>query len=151
VMAGKRRRWLCRDVRVAFWQELRAGLSIGQATRSVGMSLASGNRLFAEAGGVIHNAPVPDSGRYLSLAEREEIMVLDALKVPKAEIARRLGRHRSSIGRELDRNSGSAGYRASSAQHAAEQRAKRPKTAKLAADPVLRERVRADLLARWSP
>jgi IS30 family transposase len=150
-MAGKRRRWLSRDVRVAFWQEVRAGLTIGQATRSVGMSLASGNRLFAEAGGVINNAPVPASDRYLSLAEREEIMVLHAQKVPQAEIARRLGRHRSSIGRELTRNRGPKGYRASTAQHAAEQRAKRPKTAKLAADPELRQRVQDGLTARWSP
>jgi len=150
-MAGKRRRWLSRDVRVAFWQEVRAGLTIGQATRSVGMSLASGNRLFAEAGGVINNAPVPASDRYLSLAEREEIMVLHAQKVSQAEIARRLGRHRSSIGRELVRNRGPKGYRASTAQHAAEQRAKRPKAAKLASDPELRQWVQDGLTARWSP
>ncbi|RSN63623.1 IS30 family transposase [Amycolatopsis sp. WAC 04182] len=100
---------------------------------------------------MISNAPKAGSGRYLSLAEREEIMILWAQEVPRAEIARRLGRDRSTIGRELDRNSTGQGYRASSAQQLSELRAKRPKPAKLAVDPVLRDRVQADLRARWSP
>ncbi|MBN9741349.1 IS30 family transposase [Amycolatopsis sp. A1MSW2902] len=100
---------------------------------------------------MIANAPQATSGRCLSLAEREEIMVLHARGLPRAEIARRLGRHRSTIGRELDRNSTAQGYRASTAQHAAEQRARRPKAAKLAADPMLAARVQRDLLAWWSP
>ncbi|GAA0559244.1 helix-turn-helix domain-containing protein [Saccharopolyspora erythraea] len=66
------------------------------------------------------------SGRYLSLAGREEIAILHAWGHGRAEIARRLKRHRSTIGRELDRNTtGRDGYRASTAQVAAEQRAKR--------------------------
>ncbi|WP_044852078.1 IS30 family transposase [Amycolatopsis orientalis] len=150
-MAGFRRRWLLRDVRAGFWDGVRAGLSVERAAVAVGVSRASGRRLFDEAGGVISNAPKSGSGRYLSLAEREEIMILWAQRVPKAEIARRLGRDRSTIGRELDRNSTGQGYRASSAQRAAEERATRPKPAKLAADPVLRDRVQADLRARWSP
>ena len=150
-MTGKRRRWLSRDVRVAFWDQLRAGLAVEHAAVAVGVSPASGRRLFEQAGGVITNAPMACSGRYLSLAEREEIMVLHAQDLPRAEIARRLGRHRSTIGRELDRNSTLTGYRASTAQHTAERRAKRPKTAKLAADPDLHDRVQQDLTARWSP
>jgi IS30 family transposase len=78
-------------------------------------------------------------------------MVLHAQGLRDAEIGRKLGRPRSTIWRELRRNSTAEGYRASSAQHAAETRAKRPKTAKLAADVVLRERVQADLTAKWSP
>jgi IS30 family transposase len=136
---------------VAFWDQVRAGLPVEQAARAAGVSVASGRRWFTETGGVINNAPGEVSGRYLSLSEREEIMVLHAAGVQQAEIARRLGRHRSTIGRELDRNSTSVGYRASSAQDAAEQRAKRPKTAKLAADPVLRAWVQDGLLTRWSP
>lgn len=149
-MAG-RRRWLGRDVRVVFWQVVRGGVPVERAARLAGVSLATGRRWFAQAGGVITNAPVPVSDRYLSLAEREEITILHAQGIVKAEIARRLGRHPSTIGRELGRNSTASGYRASSAQHAAEQRAKRPKTAKLAASPRLRERVQADLKRRWSP
>uniref|UniRef100_UPI0039788F9B IS30 family transposase n=1 Tax=Amycolatopsis sp. lyj-90 TaxID=2789285 RepID=UPI0039788F9B len=150
-MAGKRRRWLPRDVRVAFWGRVRAGLPVERAAVAVGVSRASGRRLFGEAGGVISNAPKSGSGRYLSLAEREEIMILHAQGESDAEIGRRLGRDRSTIGRELGRNSTGQGYRASSAQQMTEQRAKRPKPAKLAVDPVLRDRVQADLRARWSP
>ncbi|WP_410630044.1 IS30 family transposase [Amycolatopsis sp. cmx-4-83] len=149
-MTGNRR-WLSRDVRVAFWDQMRAGLPVEQAAVAAGVSPASGRRLFDQAGGVITTAPRACSGRCLSLAEREEIMVLHAQHLPKADIARRLGRDRSTIGRELDRNSTAGGYRASTAQHAAEQRAKRPKTTKLAADPVLHDHVAQDLRARWSP
>nr|WP_240522222.1 IS30 family transposase [Amycolatopsis vastitatis] len=136
---------------MAFWERVRAGSSIGAAARSAGVSLASGNRMFREAGGVTANAPAPVSDRYLSLTEREDIMVLRAQGHSRAEIARRLGRHRSTIGRELERNSTSRGYRATSAQHTAQQRAKRSKTAKLAAQARLRRRVQALLRRRWSP
>lgn len=149
-MAG-RCRWLCRDVRVVFWEGLREGLSVERAARSAGVSLPTGRRWFVEAGGVITDAPGPASGRYLSLAEREEVAIWHAQGISKAEIARRLGRHPSTIGRELGRNSTASGYRASSAQRVAEQRAKRPKTAKLAGTPRLRERVQAGLERKWSP
>lgn len=43
-------------------------------------------------------------GRYLSLAEREEISRGIAARLEDAEIARRVGRHRSSVRREIDRN-----------------------------------------------
>ena len=70
-------------------------------------------------------------------AEREEIAVLRG-HVSQAEIARRLGRHPSTIGRELRRNTGRREpYRATSAQSHAERRARRPKVRKLARCPEL--------------
>ncbi len=87
----------------------------------------------------------PLSGRYLSFEEREEIALLTAQGIGVREIARRLGRAPSTISRELRRNAATRGgkleYRASVAQWKAELMARRPKTAKLAADDRLREYV----------
>jgi IS30 family transposase len=91
----------------------------------------------------VSRAPV--SGRYLSFAEREEIAILRAKGCKVREIARRLGRSPSTISRELRRNAPARGggreYRATIAQWHADRRARRPKTAKLAADARLREYV----------
>jgi IS30 family transposase len=84
----------------------------------------------------------PLSGRYLSLAEREEIALLGARGCGVREIARQLGRSPSTISRELRRNAATRGgrleYRATTAQWHADRRARRPKTAKLAANDALR-------------
>jgi IS30 family transposase len=87
----------------------------------------------------------PLSGRYLSLAEREEIALLRARDCGVREIARQLGRSPSTISRELRRNAATRGgrldYRATTAQWHADRRARRPKTAKLAANDALRNYV----------
>jgi IS30 family transposase len=87
----------------------------------------------------------PLSGRYLSLAEREEIAVLKAKGSGVREIARQLRRSPSTISRELRRNAatrpGSSGYRAVTAQWHADRRARRPKVAKLATNDKLRDYV----------
>jgi IS30 family transposase len=89
------------------------------------------------------------SGRYLSFEEREEIAMLKAQGASVREIARRLERSPSTISRELRRNAATRGgkldYRASVAQWKAELMARRPKTAKLAANEQLREYVQERL------
>jgi transposase, IS30 family len=128
---------------------------------------------------------IPDltepSGRYLSLQEREEIAIGWEKGESQSDIARRIGRHRSTICRELKRGrtvrvSGRASthdgpapgmkrgparpsrrkrvrYRASVAQWKAEQRARRPKPhlRKLATHPQLHAEVAARLKRHWSP
>jgi IS30 family transposase len=91
------------------------------------------------------------SGRYLSVAEREEIAVGLAAGDSVRVIAARLGRAPSTVSREVARNASARGYRAVVAQGHAERRARRPKTAKLAGNDRLRERVAARLAQRWSP
>jgi len=67
-------------------------------------------------------------------------------------IAARLGRAASTVSREVARNSLARGrYRAVAAQRRAEDRARRPKAAKLAGDGELREYVQGRLRRRWSP
>jgi transposase, IS30 family len=85
------------------------------------------------------------SARYLCFAEREDIALLRAEGKGVREIAREVGRSPSTISRELRRNAATRGgkleYRASVAQWHAEQRAKRPKPAKLATNDRLRDYV----------
>jgi IS30 family transposase len=92
--------------------------------------------------------------RFLSEDERVQIADLHLTGASIRAIARELGRAPSTISRELTRNSDprSGHYRPHAAQRRAWQRRVRPKMSKLAAQPVLRERVQHYLGAlRWSP
>ena len=140
-----------RDARVRFWQGVRDGLGRWDAEAAAGLNWRV-QRWFTEAGGVKGNGPGPVSGRYLSLAEREEIAVGLAARKPLRAIARELGRPVSTVSREVARNSSGAGsYRATAAQYRAEVRARRPKTAKLAGNEELRGWVQGKLAVKWSP
>jgi transposase, IS30 family len=135
----------CREQRQRFWAGIARGVTTVDAAGEAGVSEAVGVRWFREAGGMPTVSQAPLSGRYLSLAEREEIAILRARGYGVREIARSLGRSPSTISRELRRNAATRGgkleYRATTAQGHAERRAKRPKTAKLAANEDLRQYV----------
>jgi IS30 family transposase len=95
------------------------------------------------------------SGRYLSLAEREDVELMRAQDVGVRETARRLGRSASTISRELRRNAATRGgklqYRASTAQWKAERQAQllsTPKPAKFAVNERLRTYVQHRLEGR---
>ena len=87
-------------------------------------------------------ASPPRSGRYLSLAEREEVAIMRAQGHGVREMARRLTRAASTLSRELRRNaatrSGGFDYRATTAQWHADRAARRPKPARLAVNMPLR-------------
>jgi IS30 family transposase len=138
-------------VQVEFWDGVRAGLSVTAASHRAGISHETGRRWLRQAGGVIGNAPRPLSDRYLGPADREEISRGLAAGRSLREIAATIGRDTSTISREITRNGGRRAYRAVTAQRAAGHRARRPKTAKLAADAQLRAWVSDRLLDRWSP
>ena len=87
----------------------------------------------------------------LSLAEREEISRGLAAGEPVREIARRLGRAPSTVCREVAANDGRDRYRACAADRRAVRGMRRPKPAKLARCPRLREAVESKLELRWSP
>jgi IS30 family transposase len=135
-----------RENRRRFWAAIARGLSSEAAGVEAGVPPGVGSRWFREGGGMPTLSQAPPSGRYLSLAEREEIAVLRAGGHGVREIARRLGRSPSTISRELDRNAPArGGYRATVAQLHAERRARRPKTAKLVANEKLRDYVQERL------
>jgi transposase, IS30 family len=142
---------LPRLAQVWFWDGVRAGLGTREAAAAAGVGKSVAGRWFARAGGVKGNGPGPVSGRYLSLAEREEIAVGLAAGQSFRQVAARLGRPASTVSREVRRNGMRGVYRAVAAQAQAQFRAARPKTAKLAGSVVLREQVQAWLGERWSP
>jgi IS30 family transposase len=139
-----------RVVRERFWDLVRSGLSPRDAAAVVG-STDGARRWFRQAGGVKGNGPGPVSGRYLSLADREEIAVGLGRGESYREIGERIGRPASTVSREVARNGPRGRYRALRAQALAEARARRPKAAKLAAGGELRGWVREHLAMRWSP
>ena len=150
------------QVRV-FWRARLEGVSHEDAVARAGVSVTAGRTWVAEAGGIIPGDLDGGCGRYLSLAEREEIALGRAAGLSVRAIAARLGRAASTVSRELRRNRtirptgrgrGSCSgirYRARLAQLKAEERARRPKPRKLATNAVLCAWVQAGLTKRWSP
>jgi IS30 family transposase len=144
-----------REDRVRFWKAIARGASTEDASAEAGVSSPVGSRWFRQAGGMPPLSLLPLSARYLTFAEREEIAILHAQQRGVREIARRLRRSPSTISRELRRNASTRShqmsYRATTAQWHAERRASRPKVAKLAANPALRDYVQdrlAGMIAR---
>lgn len=66
-------------------------------------------------------------------------------------IARTLGRHHSTIAREIDRNGGAENYRAVEAQLRCDENRLRPKERKLETSPRLHDAVNDGLRQKWSP
>jgi len=91
----------------------------------------------------------PGPGR-LTLADREEISLGVGRGETFSAIAGRLGRAVSSVSREVAANGGRDGYRAWRAHRRAHERARRPKTPRLA-DPRLAAQVTRWLRQWWSP
>ena len=93
--------------------------------------------------------------RQLDLDQRRTLFRLVEARTPVGEIAARLGRHPSTIDRELGRNRfrdgdrGFCGYFPLNAQDLARRRRQRRR--KLATDPALREHVVGRLKDGWSP
>src|SRR5258708_36489088 len=92
------------EERQRFWAAIARGLPSEDAAVVAGVSPAVGTRWFRQAGGMPPVTLSALSGRYLSLAEREEIAILRARGCRVRGIARRGGRSASAALRELSRD-----------------------------------------------
>lgn len=106
--------------------------------------------VLSESGGV-QPRQVKRASSHLSPREREEISRGLAAGLKNAEIARRLGRPRCTVGREIARNGGRQAYRAEAAEQRCVEQARRPKSCLLARNEPLRQVVAEKLQQLWSP
>jgi transposase, IS30 family len=153
-MAGPGRPRVPRSREREFWRRVRSGLTYATAARASGVSDGRARGWVIKGGGMPAISLAEPSGRYLSMAEREEIAVGLAAERSQAAIARDLGRSPSTISREIARNRAvrpNWAYRAGAAQSRADRLARRPKPSKLATNAVLCQRVQDDLRQHWSP
>jgi IS30 family transposase len=138
-----------RHVEREFWRLIGQGESSEDAAVEVGVSVPVGVRWFRHAGGMSPLSLAEPIGRYLSFYEREELALLKAQGLGVRAIARELERDPATISRELRRNAATRGgkpdYRPSVAQWKAQTAARRPKPAKLVANPVLKQYVQTRL------
>ncbi len=88
---------------------------------------------------------------HLTFEERQVLYRLKKRGTPKAEIARLLGRDRSTVFRELNRNTGKRGYRPKQAQRLAEERRLACRRPCKLDDPTMHQYVETKLEKRWSP
>jgi IS30 family transposase len=87
----------------------------------------------------------------LTLDDRVEIRLGLEQGLTFQQIGERVGRHKSTVCREVNRNGGREAYRPLSAERRAWKCARRPKPTKLSCNEALRHEVEAGLLKTWSP
>ena len=170
------RHWSLMSVQRRYWELVANGVVASDAAVGVGESATTGVEWFRKFGGVNpqFDEPKGQVRPRLSMAEREEIMIGTRRGESIRSIAGRLQRAPSTIMREIDRNGrcrdapgryralhrfganrggwdAKSGYRAHLAQQRSEQRARRPKTGKLASCEGLRDVVQARLRKKHSP
>jgi len=139
---------------VKYWQLMREGLSNAEACRLLGMHRRTGTGLRQAANFQIPSLRIRPvaTGRYLDARERLQIADLLRLGHSMRSIAAGLGRHPSTIKRELDRHRDAEGrYLPRTADHDARVQRGRPKAHKLVVNTRLRALVQRKLNRCWSP
>jgi IS30 family transposase len=150
-MGLRKRRFYTETEKSLMWDRWQKGDSMNEIGRAFGIQGHSSiQKIFSETGG-IRPAERKRSSRSLSLAEREEISRGLVSGRSMRSIAAELGRAPSSVSREIRRNEGCRRYRANKADALAWDRAKRPKTCKLAENPALARIVASKLQLQWAP
>jgi IS30 family transposase len=146
--AGWRRMGVAEHERL--WQAWGEGRSAGEIARELNRGRHAVRCVLERHGG--YAPAIRTRGRdRLTLAQREEISRGISADLSARCIAQRIGKHHSSVSREIERNGGRAQYRATAAEHCAWERAVRPKCCLLRQRPRLCAYVVRGLQRRWSP
>ena len=149
-MARRPRIHYTESQKALMWERWRQGESLQSIAQLFGRNHSSVMGILAETGG-IRPAQRCRSRLALTLAEREEISLAVVAGQSIRSIAATLGRAPSTISREIKRNGGHEHYRASQADQLAWDRARRPKTCRLAMNRKLANIVAGKLQLQWSP
>lgn len=136
--------------RALMWDRYRQGDSLHDIARLFDRHHPSIARIIGETGG-IRPAERRRANHHLSPEEREEISRGISASLSVRAIAQKLNRPPSTVCREINRNGGYHHYRATQAEQAAWDRAKRPKLCKLLLNPKLAHIVALKLKRSWSP
>ena len=136
--------------REELWRRYKAGESVRWISRELGQRRTNLYRVLQAAGG-IEPPPRTRSPRVLSLGEREEISRGIAAGHAFRAIAKSLNRAVSTISQEVARHGGRGRYRATQADRAAWESARRPKPCLLIKNRQLQRIVAAKLKQDWSP
>ena len=132
------------------WDRWQKGDSLESIARLFERRHSSVQGILQETGGI--RPPQRRRSRLaLTLSEREEISRGMVSGCSLRSIAVSLGRAPSTVSREIRRNGGRRGYRASQADQAARDRARRPKTCRLVQNRALARIVAEKLRLEWSP
>ncbi len=126
------------------------GLSVSEAALVAGVAERTLDRWLAGQG-VRMTEERKRRRMELTPEEREEIWLGIQREEKNVEIARRLGRHRGTIGREIDRNGGRERYRPHRAEIRAASTAARPRGCWVEEQPWLWAEVQGKLRTKWSP
>ena len=136
--------------RAHIWDRWQQGETLHEIAKHFDRYHSSIQRIISDAGGI--RPPERRRGAHaLSLAEREEISRAIVEGRSMRSIAAALGRSPSTISREIKRNGGMDAYRASHADQAAWDRARRPKLCKLKRNRALARLVASKLRLEWAP
>jgi len=149
-MKQKPRIYYTEEQKTLMWARWQSGESLSSIAKSFDRGHSSIQGIFTQASG-IRPPPRRRSRLALTLVEREEIsrglVAGDSIRC----IAASLGRAPSTVSREIRRNGSRHRYRANKADAAAWDRARRPKTCKLAHNRALARIVATKLKRRWAP
>ena len=127
------------------------GATHAQIAAAADLSTSGVSLVVRPLGGVIRKEMWEPAHNRLTLDDRVEIRIGLERGLSLRALARRLGRHPSTVSREVAANGGRHGYAPCAAHRRAYARTRRPKVTKLAAHPELCARVVADLKQLWSP